>query len=131
MCEVGNFLAPGDGEACAQIIPEFEAVLGASLEESKKGVATIAAGVAAGSAADVAFGDLASNVVFGAVGVERNVGPFEHPQQFALVGAQARQQAVESGEASLVAEDAIEARRQGHLARRGWMATPSFETAVE
>jgi hypothetical protein len=30
-----------------------------------------------------------------------------------------------------VAEDAIEARRQGHLARRGWMATPSFETAVE
>jgi hypothetical protein len=99
--------------------------------ESKKGVATIAAGVAAGSAADVAFGDLASNVVFGAVGVERNVGPFEHPQQFALVGAQARQQAVESGEASLVAEDAIEARRQGHLARRGWMATPSFETAVE
>jgi transcriptional regulator with XRE-family HTH domain len=43
----------------------------------------------ADSAADVAFGDLAANVVFGAVGVEWNVGAFEHPQQFALVGAQA------------------------------------------
>jgi len=48
LCEVGNFLTPGDGEACAQIFPEFEAVFGASLEEREKGVAAIAAGVAAG-----------------------------------------------------------------------------------
>ena len=43
--------------------------------------------------------------------MERNVGSFEHPQQFAFVGAQAPQEAVESGEACPVAEDAIEARR--------------------
>jgi hypothetical protein len=122
LCEVGNILASGDGEACAQIIPEFEAVLGAGLEEREKGVATVAACIAAGSTADAAFGDLAADVVFGAVGVERNVGSFEHPQQFAFVGAQAPQEAVES---------AIEARRQGRLARWGWVTAPSFETAVE
>lgn len=33
--------------------------------------------------------------------------------------------------ACLVAEDAIEARRQGRLARWGWVTTRSFETAVE
>ena len=35
-----------------------------------------------------------------------------------------------NGEASLVAEDAIEPRRQGRLARRGWMAARSLEAAV-
>ena len=35
LCEVENFLTPEDGEAYVKIIPEFEAVLGACLEESK------------------------------------------------------------------------------------------------
>ena len=88
MGEVRNILASRDGEASAQIIPECEAVLGASLEEPEKGVAAVASGVTAGSAADFALGDLAANVVLGTVGVQRDIGPFEHPQQFALVGAQ-------------------------------------------
>jgi hypothetical protein len=40
------------------------------------------------SAADFALGDLAANVVLGTVDVQRDIAPFEHPQQFALVGAQ-------------------------------------------
>src|SRR5271166_1013482 len=57
-------------------------------------------------------------------------GPLEHLEQFALVGAQAREQTVEGGEAGPAAEDAIEPRRQARLARRGGMAAPSLETAV-
>src|SRR5271166_4393911 len=41
--------------------------------------------------------------------------------KFALVGAQAREQTVEGGEAGPAAEDAIEPGRQGRLARRGGM----------
>ncbi len=131
MGEVGHFLAAWNREACAEVVPEGDADLGAGVVEPEEGVAAVAAGVAAGSAADFSFGDLAANVVLGAVGVERDLGPFEHHQQFALIGAQAREQAVESCEAGLVAEDAIEPRRQGRLARRGRMAAPSLETAVE
>src|SRR5580693_8687022 len=91
--------AAGDFEACAEVVPEFDAVLAAGLQEAEKAVAAIAAGVAAGSAADLALGDLATNVVLGAVGVQWDLGPFEHHQQFALVGALAGQQTIERGEA--------------------------------
>src|SRR6202142_4095908 len=100
-------------------------------QEPEKAVAAIAAGVAAGPAAYLALGDLATNVVLGAVGVQWDLGPFEHHQQFALVGALASQQAIERGEAGLVAEDTGEPRRQDRLARRRGMAAPGFETAIE
>ena len=109
-----------DFEACAEIVPEFDAVLAAGLQEAEKVVAAIAAGVAAGSAADLALGDLATNVVLGAVGVQWDLWPFEHHQQFALVGALAGQQAIEGGEAGR-AEDTVEPRRQFRFAAgEGW-----------
>src|ERR1700722_11964124 len=123
--------AAGDFEACAEVVPEFDAVLAAGLQEAEKPVAAIATGVAAGSAADGPLGDLATNIVLGAVGVQRDLGPFEHHQQFAFVGALAGQQTIERGEAGLVAEDTVEPRRQNRLARRRGMAGPSFEAAVE
>jgi len=49
----------------------------------------------------------------------------------ALLARRRASKTVEGGEAGLAAEDAIEPRRQGRLARRGWMAAPSLETAVE
>jgi hypothetical protein len=128
--ERGDFLAGWDLEACAEVVPEGDAEFGAGLVEAQEGVAAVAAGVAAGSAADLALGDLATNVVLGSVGVQRDIGSFEHSEQFALVGAQACEQTVEGGEAGLAAEDAIEPRRQGRLARQGWMAAPSLETSV-
>src|SRR6202451_2482505 len=67
--------AAGDFEACAEVVPEFDAVLAAGLQEAEKAVAAIAAGATAGSAADLALGDLATNVVLGAVGVQWDLGP--------------------------------------------------------
>src|SRR5271163_4135187 len=104
--------AAGDFEACAEVVPEFDAVLAAGLQEAEKAVAAVAADVGAGSSADLALGDLAADIVLGAVGVQRDIGPFEHLEQFALVGPLAGQQTIESGEAGLVAEDAVEPRRQ-------------------
>ena len=58
-----------DTEPGAKIIPEGDAELPAGLGEPEEGVAAVATDVAAGSAADVALGHLAANVVFRTVGV--------------------------------------------------------------
>src|SRR5471030_2653032 len=108
----------GNGEPCAEIIPKCDALLCTGLVEAEEGVSAVASEVAAGASTDLALGDLAADVVFGAVGVQRNLGPVENLQQLTLVGLQPCQQAVESDEACLAVENAIEAGSQGSLA--GW-----------
>ena len=78
--EVWEVGLAGDGESGAEIVPERDAELGASFGEAEKGVAAIAPGVAACSAADFSLDDLAADVVLRAVGMEGNFGPFEHHQ---------------------------------------------------
>src|SRR5260370_4052884 len=99
--------------------------------EAEEGVAAVAAGVASCSCADLSLGDLAANVVLRSVGVERDLGPIEHHEQFALVGMEPCEQTVEGNEAGLVREDAIEACLQGCLALRGRMLAIGFESAIE
>ena len=107
----------GDGESGAEIIPECDAELGAGFGEAEESIAAISSAVATRAAADFSLGHLTANVVLGAVGVEGNFGPFEHHQQFGLVGVQAREQAIEGDEpGALREEDAIEACSQGSLA---------------
>ena len=88
----GMSLQPGTWRRGAEVVPKFDAVLAAGLQEAEEGVAAVAADVGAGSAADLALGDVATDVVLGAVGVQRDIGSFEHLQQFALVGPLAGQQ---------------------------------------
>ncbi len=57
-CKVGYFGLARYSEPCAEIVPEGNAELGADLGEAEKGVAAIAAGIAAGAAADLALGDM-------------------------------------------------------------------------
>ena len=83
------------------------------LTSDEEGIAAVAADVAAGAAADLALGDLAADVVFGAVGVERDLRAIEHHQQFGLVGVQAGEQPIEGGKAGAAPEDAVEAGPQG------------------
>ena len=101
-----------DAEPGAKIVPEGDAELPAGLGEPEEGVAAVAADVAVGSAADVALGHLAADVVFRAVGVQRDFRVIEHHQQLGLVGVQPLQQAVEGDEAGAPLKDAIEARPQ-------------------
>ena len=88
-----------DAEFGVKIIPEGNAELPACLGEPEECVAAVATDVAVGSAADVAFGHLAANVVFRAIGVQWNFRVIEHHQQLVFVGVQPLQQAVKGDEA--------------------------------
>ena len=92
------------------------------MHQAEEGVATVATGVAVGAAADLALDDLAADVAFRSVGVQRYFRPIEHRQQFGLVGVQPRQQAIECGEAGAAAKDAIEAGT--HLAAASCWSAP-------
>ena len=75
--------AAANAESGAKKVPKGNAELPAGLGESEKRVAT---DVAVGSAADGAFGHLATGVVFRSIGVKRNFRAIEHHQQLVFVG---------------------------------------------
>jgi len=70
------------------------------------------------SAADLSLGYLATDVVFRAVGVQRDLGVVEHHQQLGLVGVQPLKQAVEGGRKPVL-------RRKMRSKRRGAQFTAS------
>src|SRR5262249_52464439 len=113
--------------------PEDDSQFFASFGEAKESIAAIATDIAAGTTADLAFGDVSPNIVFRAVGVERDFGPLKHFEQLGLIGVESFEQAVEGDEAGLTGEDAIKPRRQGRFALFGWRdrrpARPALETS--
>ena len=70
------------GKPRAEVIPEGDAELGAVLVEAEKGIAAIATRIASGAAAHFSFGDLTADIVLRSIGVQRNLGPIGHHQQF-------------------------------------------------
>ena len=96
-------------EPAAQIIPERDAKFVTGLDETEERVAAIPSDLAPGSGADLPPCDVAADVVFRSVGVERNFRPFQHHQQFRLVDVQPRQQAVQCHEAGAAKENTVEA----------------------
>jgi hypothetical protein len=60
-------------EPCAEVVPVTDAELGAGLGEGEEGIARIATAIAAGPARDFAPGDVATDVVFRAIGVQRDL----------------------------------------------------------
>jgi hypothetical protein len=79
--------------------------------EAEEGVAAVATGIASCAATDLSVGDLAADIVLRPVGVQRYFGAIEHYQQFAPVGMEPCQQAIECDEAGLAREDAVVAAR--------------------
>src|SRR6202034_2287712 len=112
-----NAEAARDTEPVTEIVPERHAQFGAGFAEAEEGITAISSQIAACSGADLPTGDLATDIVFGAVGVQRDLRPFQHPQQFGLVGMQPRQQAIQRDEAGAAAKDAVEPRAQTTFAR--------------
>src|SRR3954452_3762565 len=60
-------------EPAAQVIPERDALLGTGLGQTEKSIAAIASDLAAGAGTDLAAGDVAADVVLGAIGVQRDL----------------------------------------------------------
>ena len=71
--QVRDIGAGEDTEPGAKIIPKADAELAAGLGEAEESVAAVATSVAAGAAADVTLGNLAADVVFRAIGVQRDL----------------------------------------------------------
>jgi hypothetical protein len=69
--------------------------LDAGLHQAEQDVTGLLACLTDGSAGDLALGDEGADVVFGAVGVEWNLGTIENAQEFMLAAMQPGQQAVE------------------------------------
>src|SRR5207237_499061 len=69
-----------------QLVVEGVAEFPAGFGEPEKGVATVAADVAVGSAADLSLGYLAADVVFRAVGVQGDVWMSRQPREQAIEG---------------------------------------------
>ena len=118
-------------EAVAEIIPETDSLLGAGFHEAEEGIAAIAAQIGAGAGGDFAPRHLAADVVFRAVGVQRDLRPFQHREQILFLGVQPRQQPVEGGKARLRGKDAIEAALEPGGTARGRRLAVAFEILVE
>src|SRR5476651_332836 len=73
MVERADHHVPRDLEPASQIIPDRDAQLIAGLGQTEECISAIAASIAACSGADLPPRDVTANVVFGAIGVERNL----------------------------------------------------------
>src|SRR3979411_948604 len=118
-------------EPATEIIPDRDAELVAGLGQTEESIATVAAAIAACSGTDLPPCDVTADVVFGAIGVERNLRPLQYHQQCSLVGVQPREQTIQRGEAGTAAEDGIEPGPQRPRPTVGGVEPVSLEAGVE
>src|SRR5208283_4767233 len=106
-------------------------LLGAGFHEAEEGIAAIAARIGASAGGDFAPRDLAADIVFRAVGVQRDLRVLQNGEQIGLLGAKPFQQAVERGKTRHGGKDGIEAAAQLPRPAPGWRLAVSFEILVE
>lgn len=78
-----------------QVTPERDAQFAAGFFQTGEGVAALAAGVAAGAAADFFLSDMIADIAFAAVGVKRDIRSLQDKQQFGLILVPPRQEPVQ------------------------------------
>ena len=81
--DFGNAL---DVEPVAEIVEERDAKFLAGLHQSEKDITRVAARFGPCAAGDFALGDMAADVVLRAVGMQRDLGPFEDAQELGFPG---------------------------------------------
>jgi len=128
--KVWNRFGACDGQSCAKIVPERDAQLVAGFEQRQECIAAILPGIAASSSAYLALRDESANVVFGAIGVERDLWTIEHHQQFGLVCVQPGQKPVQSNKAVAAPKYPVEAGPQGGSACRAGVALVELERLI-
>src|SRR3954464_13225466 len=128
--EVSNPVG-GDAEAIAEVGPEGDGVLLASLLQRQEGIAASSAILTAGAAADLAEGHRVADIPLRAVGVERHLGALEGDQQFAFAPLEAGKRRIEFGKAGGAAEQAVEPSLQTGLGPARRIGAIVLEVAVE
>lgn len=96
-----------------EVIPERYAELTAGFLQAGEGIATASTEVAAGAAADFAFFHVVAHIPFAAIGVQRDVRPFQRQQQLCFVLTQAPEQLVQALIAGFLAEERVKALLKG------------------
>jgi len=84
MVEGFNKCMARNPESAARIIPDRDAEPVASLGEARESIAAITAEIAPCSGTDLVSRDVTTEVVLGAVGVERDLRPVQDHQQLSL-----------------------------------------------
>lgn len=84
--EIGHGVGCCGAQSGAEIVPERDTELLTGLHQSVESISAISAIVAACCAADFSAGDLATDVSFGPVVMQRNIGMVENAQKLGLVG---------------------------------------------
>ena len=120
-----------DVEPVAEVVPERDAEFAAGVHQAEEGVATVTSCFAVGATTDLALDDVAANVAFGPVGVQRYFRPVEHRQQLCLVGMQPLKQAIERDETCAAVKDTIEAGVHLAAASGGWGGAIGLEVGIE
>src|SRR5690625_4523509 len=126
-----DLVRTGDQEAIAEITPEGDAELVACLHQREEGVPTVPAELGACAGTDLAPGNLAADVVFGAIGMERDLGALQDLQKIIFLGVEAREQPIQADEACAGAEDALEAPPQLGPAPWRRITAVSLEVGIE
>lgn len=128
--QTGNRFGACGCQSVAKIVPEGDAQLVAGLEQRQECISAIPPSLAAGAATHLALRDEGADVVFGAVGVERDFWTIEHHQQFSLVRVQPGQQPVQSHKAGSAPEYPVEASQQSGSACRAGIALVDLERFI-
>jgi hypothetical protein len=114
-----------------EVIPKRDRELAAGFQQAEERVTGLLAGPGAGLAIDLAFGDKAADGIVRAVGVQRDVGPVEHPEQIVFVGVAPSNGLVELGEAGEPAENPIETPPQRRPTGRARLVFVELQVGVE
>lgn len=86
LCERWDCCRIWHAEAIAEELEERDVQFLAGFHTCEQGIAGLTAGFGPGAAGDLAFGDMAADVVFRAVGVQRDFRAVEHQQQLLFPG---------------------------------------------
>ena len=121
----------GDAQPAAEVIPDGDAAFIAGLHDPEESIPAVTPGFAACPGTGFASCDVTTDIVFGAIGVKRDLWPIRHSQQFGLVRVQTLQKPVERGNASASKEDAIEPGVQCGGPALGWLRAVGLEVSVE
>src|SRR6202011_4292939 len=104
---------PALTDTIIEVIPERYAELAAGFLQAGEGIATAPTEVTAGAPTDFAFFHVVAHIAFATIGVQRDVRPFQHQQQFCFILAQAPEQLVQALIAGFLAEERLKALLEG------------------
>lgn len=120
-----------DSGPITEIGDEGDAELSAGLHELEHDVAGLAAIGAHRAARDPALGHAGPQVVLGGIGVEQDLGPLQHLQQFVLSPVQAGEQLAQFMIAGALPEDLVEALGKDRSVHSRRLLLPELQIAVK